>query len=318
MRILVKGTNWLGDAVMSLPTLRSLRLMEPKAHIAVLTKKSLGELYRGATSVDEVLPYDGAIGAVKAARTGKFDAALILPRSFSSALMMFSARVPRRIGYRGEGRSFMLTDALPRDRALLATHRVHYYHHLLAAFGKTPDVKAPELRVPAEAQSWAREQMNGGTWIALNPGATYGVAKQWFPDRFVAVAKKLGTRVAIIGGPAEAELGASVAKEIPGAISLAGKTTILQLAAVLARTRLLLTNDTGPMHVADAVATPIVAVFGPTDPVTTPPFGKRHTIVRKEMECSPCLKRTCPLKHHNCMKWVTVDEVLAACQGWLK
>ncbi len=318
MRLLVKGTNWLGDAVMSLPTLRSLRQMHPGAHISILTRKTLADLYGGAPYVDEALPYDGALGAVKLARRARVDAALILPRSFSSALMLFSARVPRRIGYGGEGRSFMLTDALPRDRALLTTHRVHYYHHLLTALGKPPAPKPPELRLPDDVKAWAREQMAGDDWLGLNPGATYGLAKQWMPERFAAVARRLDLRVAVVGGPAEAELGARVAADIRGAVNLAGRTGILQLAAVIDRCRLFLTNDTGPMHVADAVGTPIVAIFGPTDWIATPPFGKRHTIVRREIECAPCLKRTCPLGHHNCMKWVTIDEVVEACNKWLR
>jgi ADP-heptose:LPS heptosyltransferase len=120
-----------------------------------------------------------------------------------------------------------------------------------------------------------------------------------------------------VGGPAEVDLGERVAQGT-GGICIAGKTTVSQLAAAIARCELFVTNDTGPMHVADAVGTPIVAVFGSTDWIETPPYGKKHTLVRREIECSPCLKRTCPLKHHHCMEWITVDEVERACREWLK
>ncbi len=318
MRILVKGLNWLGDAVMSLPTLRSLRDLHPRATIDVLTKPALASLYRAAPYVDETLPQGSFLGTVRAIRRAKYDAALVLPRSFSSAFLAFSSGIPRRIGYASGGRSALLTEAVPRDPALLKAHRVHYYHHLLGAFGTPPRAAGPKLELPEEARAWAAERLPGpGSWVALNPGATYGAAKQWFPDRFVEVGRTLARdhRVAVIGGPSEAALGRQVAEGIgERAACLAGRTDLPQLAALLARCDLLLTNDTGPMHVADAVGTPIVAVFGPTDWISTPPFGKRHEIVRHEIECSPCLQRVCPLGHHDCMKKVRADVVAAACR----
>lgn len=324
MKILVKTPNWLGDAVMGLPTLRSLRDMEPRAHLAVLTRRSLASLYSAVPYVDETIPYPrpdhgrlfGWLDIVKELKGRRFDVALVLPRSFSSALMVFTARIPRRIGYGADARSAMLTDAIPRDRSRI--HRVHYYHRLLETIGKPPPPAPPCLEVPAAADAWARDRLaSHPAWTAINPGATYGEAKQWAPERFIDVGLRLAGKdrgVVVIGGPAEAELGSRVARGIGrSSVSLAGATDIPQLAAVLQRCDLLLTNDTGPMHVADAVGCPIVAVFGPTDWMTTPPYGPRHAIVRKEMECSPCLKRSCPLKHHHCMKWITADEVADAC-----
>jgi heptosyltransferase-2 len=313
MRIVVKGTNWLGDAVMSLPTLVSLRAMFPKAHIAMLTRRWLADLYRGCPAIDELLPYDTWMQGVRAAKKGAFDTALILPRSFSSAFMLFTARVKRRVGYRGEARGAMLTDAVERDRALLRIHRVHYYHHLLEKLGDPPAAKAPALALPDDERRWASAQLPGEGWLGVNPGATYGAAKQWFPDRFIEVIRRLKRRTVIVGGPGDAELGERVARET-GALCIAGKTTVLQSAAAIARCSLFLTNDTGPMHVADAVGVPIVAVFGPTDWVATPPYGKGHAIVRHEIECAPCNKRVCPLKHHDCMKRISADDVYGACK----
>jgi heptosyltransferase-2 len=275
MNILVKGNNWLGDAVMSLPTLKSLKAMSPNSRVTVLTKPAFADLYRSAPYVDEVLAHERGgmrvwVRMVKELKKRKFDAALVLPRSFSAALLAWSARIPRRIGYGGRGRTKLLTETPePLDRK----HRVYSYHHLLSALGEPPAVTAPHLELPADAKAWAEKKLPDGPWIGFNPGATYGAAKQWFPDRFIELGKKLARR---------------------------GKLVVV--------------GDTGPMHVADAVGTPMVAIFGPTDWIVTPPFGKIHTIVRHEIECSPCLKRVCPLGHHECMKKVDVAQVLRACE----
>ncbi len=321
MNILVKGNNWLGDAVLSLPALGSLREMLPRARVTVLTRPAFADLYRGAPAVDEVLPHERGgvrpwMRTVRELRRRRFDAALLLPRSYSSALLVYSARIPRRIGYAGGGRSRLLTDALerPRDRR----HRVHDYHALLRPLGDPPPVRPPRLELLPDAVEWARERLPDKPWIGLNPGATYGAAKQWLEERYAELGRRLArrARIVVVGGPAEAELGERVARAA-GGVSIAGKTTVSQLAAALARLALLVTNDTGPMHVADAVGTAVVAVFGPTDWIATPPFGKRHTIVRHEIECSPCLRRECPLGHHRCMKRVSVDDVHRACLDWL-
>ncbi len=321
MNVLVKGNNWLGDAVMSLPTLRSLKEMMPRGRVTVLTKPAFADLYRGAPYVDEVLGHErGGMGkwirTLRELKKRKFDAVILLPRSFSAALLAWSARIPRRIGYGGGGRTKLLTET---PEPLGRRHRVYHYHHLLSSLGEPPPVKPPRLEIPADAAAWAESTLPGGPWIGFNPGATYGAAKQWFPDRFIELGKKLSKRgrLVVVGGPAEAHLGQKIADGIDG-INLAGKTSVTQLAAAIARCALFVTNDTGPMHVADAVATPMVAIFGPTDWIVTPPFGKTHTIVRHEIECSPCLKRTCPLGHHDCMKKIEVAQVLRACEERLK
>ena len=313
-RILVRSLNTLGDAVMSLPTLRALKEMSPRSRVTVLTKPAFADLYRGTPDVDEVLRHERGgmatwVKTVRELKRRKFDAVLLLPRSFSAAFLAWSARIPRRIGYAGGGRTKLLTETpAPLDRR----HRVYHYHHLLSALGDPPTVEAPRLEIPEDAAAWANERMAGGPWIGFNPGATYGAAKQWFPDRFIELGRKLARKgkLVVVGGPAEADLGEKVARAIDG-ICLAGKTTVSQLAAVIARCSLFVTNDTGPMHVADAVGTPMVAIFGPTDWIVTPPFGKNHTIVRHEIECSPCLKRVCPLGHHKCLVDLAPQAVFA-------
>ena len=318
MNILVKGNNWLGDAVMSLPTLRSLREMQPKARVTLLTKPAFADLYRGSPHVDEVLPHERGgvkpwMATVRELKRRRFDLAILLPRSFSSAFLAWSARIPRRIGY---GRATLLTD---RPAPVGRRHRVHHFHHLLSALGEPPAVHAPKLDLLPDAKEWGEARLPGGGWIGINPGATYGAAKQWFPDRFIELGKRLAKRgrLVVVGGPAEAELGAKVAAAV-GADCIAGKTSVSQLAAAIARCSLFVTNDTGPMHVADAVGVPIVAVFGPTDWITTPPYGNTHAIVRHEIECAPCLKRVCPLGHHDCMEKLEVGVVEKACLERLK
>lgn len=289
-RILVRGNRWLGDAVMSLPTIEGLRRMFPAADVQVLTHPALADLYGGAA----VTRPDG------------HDLAVILPRSFRAAWGMMRAGIPQRVGYSRFGESLLLTDPVPRTRDVLTTHRVHYFFRLLRALGEPPEPDAPKIHVSEEARAWARERMpDGPRWVAINPGATYGPAKQWLPERFAELAARLRaqaeTKLVLVGN-----------ERVPGidaSVDLVGATTVMQLAAALEQAALLVTNDTGPMHVADAVGTPVVAIFGSTDPLTTSPFGKAHAIVRHPIDCAPCLKRTCPLGHHRCMTMISVDEV---------
>lgn len=288
-RILVRGLTWLGDAVMSLPTLAGLRLMFPEAEIRVQTRPELAELY-GPLAVD---------------RPEGQDLALILPRSFRSAWEAWRAGIPRRAGFAQFPRTLLLTDSLPRAGV---QHRVREYFALLSLLGEPPGLQPPAIDVPDEARAWAAAQLPGDGWVAVNPGATYGAAKQWLPDRYAEVVRRLmkDHKVVIVGK--------EPVPGVAGTLDLTGRTGIMQLAAVLARAEFLLTNDTGPMHVADAVGTRVVAVFGPTDPVTTSPF-RPHTLVRKPIECSPCLERTCPLGHHRCMTQIEPEEVYRACLG---
>lgn len=317
MKVLVKASNWLGDAVMTLPTLVSLRRMLPRgSSVSVLTKPAFADLYRGLPCVDEVLPHERGgvrpwLRTVREIKKRAFDAALLMTRSFSAAFLVFSARVPRRIGQGGS----LLTDRIPRSQD--RRHRVLDFHRLLEAFGSPPPVAPPRIDLNPEAVRWAEQTLPDGPWIGMNPGATFGAAKQWLPERFIELGRRLGGRLVIVGGPAEAELGERVAKGVDG-LNLAGKTTIPQLAAAIARCRLFITNDTGPMHVADAVGAPMVAIFGPTDWIETPPYGTTHTLVRHELPCAPCKKRVCPLGHHDCMKKLDVETVLRACRERLR
>ncbi|MFH1549459.1 MAG: lipopolysaccharide heptosyltransferase II, partial [Planctomycetota bacterium] len=325
-RILVRAPNWLGDVIMLTPCIRALRDAFPDAHVGVLVKKNFADVFRQNPAVNEIIPFDSDRGLRKIfalrrlVKKGGFDLAIVFPRSFRSALPVSLARVPRRIGYGTEGRGFLLTDAVPREKELLKTHRVNYYAHLLRPLGveKVPD--RTEIFPSEDDFSWAdRFLANAGSaketpLIALHCGAAYGTAKQWPHERFARLAgllhKEYNARIIIVGGPGEKKPAEKIAADAGCDCKIsAGKTTVLQLAALLKRCDLLVTNDTGPMHVADAAGTRILAVFGPTDPVTTAPYGRFHRIVTVNAGCAPCLLRECPTDHR-CMTGVTVEMVL--------
>ena len=328
-KILVKGTNWVGDTIISFPAVYSLRHLFPKAHITVLTKSHLTGLWKANTDLDEVIPYDMPTGAgrifgeLKVARSIKkrgIDLAIVLPRSFSSAWMVFWGGIPHRIGYKGEGRDWLLTERLDRAPELLCRHRMYYYLHLVEHVGRCPSPFLPLLSLNGNQENWSnaflsQHGLKDTVLVGFNPGATYGEAKCWPSERFVELGRRLreeyGAFILIFGSsrPQEKALNATIAQGIgEGCLNLSGETSLLQLAALLRQCQVLVTNDTGTMHVAAAVGTRVVAIFGPTDPRTTSPLGEGHVVIRKKVPCSPCLKRVCPLDHR-CMDLIEVEEI---------
>ncbi len=280
-RVLVVGVNWLGDSVMAMPALQRWRGRHPAAELVLLVKPALRPLWALHAAPDAVWvcpPGPGGLWrAVRDARAAGFDAAYILPHSFRSALVPFLARVPRRIGPPGHGRDWMLTErrALPRDPA-----RRHQAFESLAVLGEDGPLEPPRLRLAPGLQARA-EALLGGPGpcrVALLPGAARGPAKRWPADRFAEVGRQLIARLkchmVVLGSEPERPLADSVARAIgPEARSLAGRTSLPELAAVLARCVLAVANDSGGMHLAAAAGTPVAAVFGLTDPSRTGPLG---------------------------------------------
>jgi heptosyltransferase II len=327
-RILVRGVNWVGDTVLSYPTVQQLKTLFPKSHLAVLIPSYLVDLWKTFPYVDEIIPFQkkGGIGSLwedlnlgQSLKERNFDLAVILPRSFRSALHIYLARIPIRIGYRDEGRSLFLTHGIRRTKEMLRVHRVYYYQKLLEPLGKIEDPPSPQIFLREEDRKWADQVLKdleipeGKPLIGMNPGATYGLAKCWYPDRFGEVGKRLSekweTRVLLFGKEEERPIVHEILKHMgTKGIDLTGKTGLLQLAALMERCTLLVTNDTGTMHVATAVGTPVVAIFGSTPPLTTGPWGDRHVVVKRDVSCSPCWKRICPTDHR-CMELITVDEI---------
>jgi heptosyltransferase-2 len=327
-RILVRGVNWVGDTILTYPTLEALKRRFPNSGISILIPGHLSDLWKTSPHVDEIISFQKrrGIGSVfedlrisRLLKKKGFDLGVILPRSFRSAFQMFLAGIPIRIGYQDEGRSLLLTHGILRKGELLRSHRVHYYQELLGLFGRIDGLSSPRLHLMEEDRKWAEEVLkgqgllDGRPLIGINPGAAYGLAKCWHPDRFAQLGRRLFQKwkasVLIFGRAEEQEMADRILKDLGEAgFNLTGKTGLLQLAALLERCRLLISNDTGTMHVAAAVGTPVVAIFGPTDPMATGPCGEGHVVVKREVSCSPCFKRICPTDHR-CMEMITVDEV---------
>jgi heptosyltransferase-2 len=368
-RILVRGVNWLGDAVMTTPALLRLRAQFPAAHIALLVPQKLQDLWRHHPALDEVLtfaPETGLWQTAKRLRAGRFDLALALPNSPRSALEIFLAGIPERAGYARAWRGFLLNHkVLPRaervamrkrsaseakalaaakdqshpqepvrrvltDPANLA-HQMHEYLHLAAALGASADPLPPQLCVMPDEVAAAQKKfgvnLQPGLVLGLNPGAEYGPAKRWPAERFIATALAIQAKTrctwVILGGPRDmattAQIHAAIGAQGP-TLNLAGQTTLRELMAVLKLCRVLLTNDTGPMHVAAALGTPVVVPFGSTSPELTGPGlpgDRRHHLLTADAGCAPCFLRECPIDFR-CMQRIGAERVVEAVMAALE
>jgi heptosyltransferase-2 len=327
-RILVRGVNWVGDTVLSYPAVQQLKTFFPKSHLAVLVPSYLVDLWKTCPYVNEIIPFQkkAGIGSIwedlnlsQSLKQKNFDLAVILPRSFRSALPIYLARIPIRVGYRDEWPSLFLTHGIRRTKEVLHGHRVHYYRKVIEPLGKIEGFPSSQLFLREEDRTWADQALkdlgipDGKPLIGMNPGATYGSAKCWHPDRFGELGKRVANKwqanVLLFGKEGERPIVYEVLRHLgTKGIDLTGKTGLLQLAALLERCTLLVTNDTGTMHIATAVGTPVVALFGPTPRLTTGPWGEGHVVVSRDVPCSPCWKRICPTDHR-CMEDITVEEV---------
>jgi heptosyltransferase-2 len=330
-RILVRGPNWIGDAVMCEPAIAAVRRLFPQAELTLLVKPAVAELFTGHPALSQVLVYEdrgrhagltGKWRLANALRRGRFDLAILFQNAFEAALLAFLAGIPRRYGYAADGRRLLLSDPVPRPGRSAITHQVEYYLGMLRPLGCDERATAPRLALfheeeAAMAGRLAESGISGAELlIGLNPGSTYGVAKRWLPERFAETADRLagqfGAKVLIVGARGEEPLAQALAGRIRATtVVLSGKTSVRELMAAVKRCAVFITNDTGPMHIAAVFGVPVVAVFGPTDWRATAPFGTGHALVRQPVDCSPCLLRECPIDHR-CMTRVTVDEVYQA------
>jgi len=330
-RLLVLAPNWLGDAVMALPAIADVRRAFPSASMVVAARGGVAELFRLVPGVDDViaLRWRGSLldhrgFYADAALLGEVggDIALLLPNSFASAWMVRYAGVPERWGYAGDWRGTMLTRAVPRPRQSL--HQGRYYQHLTEALGAEPGPLTPELRVPQTAIDAARERLVAAGWdgraalVVLAAGAAYGTAKRWIPEHVARLVDGLsgeGHAVSVlVGSPADRPTMALIQARVSSSarlIDLTGSTTLDVLAGVLTLARACVSNDSGAMHVAAAVGTPLVALFGPTREHETAPLtraGGRAEILSEPVWCRPCMMRECPLDHR-CMTRLTPERV---------
>jgi heptosyltransferase II len=384
-RILVRGVNWLGDAVMTTPALLRMREKFPAAHITLLTPGKLKDLWLNHPAVDETISFapgesvfaiakkirrrgetpgesgkNAAPTARGDARPTKFDLALVLPNSPRSAIEVYLGGIPQRLGHARPWRNFFLTQAVvsragavkmhkhsvTEIRQLVAAdgsqrhnsdgrvlpnaattaHQIHEYLHLSAALGANPEPLAPQLTVTLEEIEAAKKKFGlekiDGPVIGLNPGAEYGPAKRWPVEKFIAAVKEIQQRTnctwLLFGGkndlPLTAQIQSAICNPQSAIINLSGQTSLRELMALLKVCRVLLTNDTGPMHVAAALGTPVVVPFGSTSPELTGPGvpgDARNRLLKSDAPCSPCFLRECPIDFR-CMNGISVECVVEA------
>jgi heptosyltransferase-2 len=351
---LVRGTNWLGDAVMTTPALLRWREKFPDAHIALLTPEKLGDLWTNHPAVNETIPFapgENVFLTGKKLRAGKYDLALVFPNSPRSALEVWLAGIPHRIGYARPWRNWFLTTRVaPRPDAMKmrkrsvgeikvlirgtgfqpvppsSAHQIHEYLHLVAVLGANPESMPPQLVVtPDEIEAVKKKfglNVIGRPIFGLNPGAEYGPAKRWPVEKFIAAAREIQNRTNCTWLTFSSKADMAIASRIESAIpsppsaiwNLAGKTGLRELMALLKLCRVLLTNDSGPMHVAAALGTPVVVPFGSTSPELTGPGlpgDPRHQLLKSDAPCSPCFLRECPIDFR-CMNGISVERVVEA------
>jgi heptosyltransferase-2 len=333
-KILVRATNWIGDAVMSLPALEALRARFPRAEIVLLARPWVSEAYWYHPAVNRHMVYNserehkGARGfwrLVEALRAERFDAVVLFQNAFHSAWMAWWARIPVRIGYARDWRGSLLTHAIKAPPAAAYGHQAYYYIHLLFRAGlieKPKPIEQVRLVVTAAEKKWAAKRLNSlglqgpRFLVGLNPGASFGPAKRWPADRYAQLADRLigglHADVLIFGSRAERPLAEELAHKMNYTPTiLAGETSLRQLMALLAQCRLVVSNDSGPMHLAAALGLPLIALFGSTDERATGPLGPRARVVQHHVPCSPCGLRQCPIDFR-CMIGLTVDQVYRA------
>ncbi|MFP5380045.1 MAG: lipopolysaccharide heptosyltransferase II [Vicinamibacteria bacterium] len=341
-RLVVFAPNWLGDAVMALPALTALRRHWPGAHVAVAARASVAPLYGMVPGVDEVrtLETTSGLAAVKRWRRdalrlagGQFDTAVLLPNSFLSAWIASQAGIPERWGYAADLRARLLTRPVPRPRE--AVHQADYYLALVEALGVSRADRVARIEVSDAAREEAAHALAAAgvgaadRYVAMAPGAAYGRAKQWPPERYAALAARLhataGLRTVLVGAKSDGmvcreigERAARLAVDAPAVADLSGRTTVPGVAGVLARAAAVVANDSGAMHLAGAVGVPVVAVFGSTNEQQTSPLtaraGQPVRIVTHPVWCRPCMLRECPIDHR-CMREIGDDHVMSALEN---
>ncbi len=332
LNIIVRAPNWIGDAVMCTPALAALREKYPEKHISLLAVDRVADCFLNNPSVNEIIPLSGKKGLsywLKALelRRKRYETAILFSNSFSSALFFRISGIPRISGYSRDGRGFMLTDGIEVTEELLKSHQTKYYFHLIASPGEPAEsVWVVTGKERKEAGQILRKNgiSSENPLIGISPGAAFGPAKKWAPEYFAETAnelvRKYQLQVLVFGTDGDRESALSVCSKIKlgKALNLAGKTNLRQLGALMSMCKILLTNDSGAMHVASAVKVPVVAVFGSTDPGRTGPRGNRHRVIYKKFDCSPCFKMECPRGDYRCLREIKVEDVFPAAEELLR
>ncbi len=333
-KIIVRATNWVGDAVMSVPALQLLRRQFPDAEISILARPWVAGLYSREPFCDELIPYEAPRGwrglehkraLARRLREREFECAILLQNAFEAAALAWLARIPVRIGYARDARGFLLTHSIPVPRpGETPRHQRFYYLELLRRAGLVeayPHSGSIRLSGAGAAAGEGRKRFEAasmaGPIVGVSPGAAYGGAKRWLPARFaeaaVEIARDRRASVAVFGSREELAVCQAVREAVEAAgercVNFAAATTLAEFIELAAACEVFLTNDSGPMHIASALGVPTVAVFGATDDEATGPTGEASRVVREPVECSPCLLRECPIDHR-CMTRVEAERVV--------
>jgi len=321
-RLVVRMPNWLGDAVMALPALAAVRAAWPSTWIAVAALPSIAPVFEEQTDArpQQIVVLDRNTETARLGGAG-FDAALLLTNSFRTAWAARRSRIPQRWGYAAGGRGLLLTRALPRPRR--EVHQSQYYLELVRGLGLEAAAAPPRIVVTETTRARARRLLDdndvspGTTIVGFAPGAAYGHAKRWPPDRVTQVITRIVREreghCLLVGAGADREAGRAIESTLPPGVrvvNLIGRTDLRLLMGVLEACRAFVSNDSGAMHLAAALGVPVTAIFGPTDERATAPVGN-HDVILHQVFCRPCMLRECPIDHR-CMKRISVDEVYSA------
>ena len=335
MKILVRAPNWVGDAVMCIPALETIRRSRSGDEILILARPAVADLLAGQPFADRILEYDyrgrhrgwlGREALVRELRRETFGAAVLFQNAFEAAWLSWRAGIPQRVGYARDARGPLLTKAIRVPQAgEIPRHESHYYMEMLRRAGwieTRGEIGPIRLLIPEAAAQAAESALQKagatpGAWrCAIAPGASYGAAKCWPPEKFAALADRLisecGTDVIFFGTSGEKDIAARILSAMKRrAISLVGDTSMRELAALFSACSVFIGNDSGAMHVAAAAGLPVIGIFGSTDPEGTSPVTAQFTLIREAPSCSPCFLRRCPVDHR-CMTRIAVESVFSA------
>ncbi|MFC1839785.1 lipopolysaccharide heptosyltransferase II [Thermodesulfobacteriota bacterium] len=331
-KILIRATNWVGDVVMTLPALEAVNNCYPGSHISILAKSWVAPLFEGHPAVNDIIVLENSEGKIsglkevfrisRKLKQMNFDMAILFQNAFEAALIAFLSGIKQRVGFSTDHRDLLLTDPVSMKFNLKTNHQVGYYLDILRHLGCSCEISDPTLYVSKDSKSKAGVLLKKmgikkeDTVLGLSPGAIFGPAKRWPPDRFASIGDRAceewNARVIIMGSSREKEICNRVSEKMKHeSVNLCGATGLSEALGVIEQCDLFLTNDSGLMHVAGALKVPLVAIFGSTNPRATGPKGSSSKVIWHEVECSPCLKQKCPIDFH-CMMDINPDEVWTA------
>lgn len=333
VKIVIRAPNWVGDSVLALPAMNAVKKNFPEAEVWVAAQEwvkdlfIMGDMFSGVLSLSKLNGFKNLRDSARDIRNSHFDLGILFTNSFASALVFYMARIPQRWGYRKDGRGVLLTKKIPFQSNKNRPHQAHYYLDLLSALGLKKFPEELSLTVDEQEKGRIKEWLKSQNipiqrpLVIVNPGAYYGSSKRWPAEKYAELASllqnKAQAQVLIIGAAAEIPLAEAISTRMTESPHiLTGKTSLPRLAALISLADLFVTNDSGPMHLANSLRVPLVALFGPTEPARTGPFQQPAVVIHKGAPCWPCSYRQCPFDHR-CMMDISPGEAYEACQKFL-